>query len=58
MTNPAIIEVFQGGSIAFRINGGSIRRAGCFDVMKWRGRYPGCTIFINGVLCEYGAWSN
>lgn len=54
----AIIEVFQGPTVTFRINGGRIRRTGCFDVMEWRGRHPGCTIFINGALCDYGAWAD
>lgn len=55
--NAAIIEVFQGPTVTFRINGGRIRRADCFDVMYWRGRHPGCTIFINGNMCDYGAWA-
>lgn len=37
---------------------GRNRRTGCFDVMEWRGRHPGCTIFINGALCDYGAWAD
>ena len=55
--NAAIIEAFQGPAVTFRINGGRIRRTDCFDVMYWRNRLPGCTIFINGNLCDYGAWA-
>ena len=58
MSNAAIIEVFQGSTVTYRINGGRIRRTNCFDVMEWRANLPGCSIFINGAFCEYGAWAD
>ena len=42
-------------NITYRVNNGARRQCGTFDIMAWRQKLPGCTIYINGVLNTYGA---
>lgn len=59
MANATIINVVnQGAYLSVVVSGRTARRLPVFNVMVWRARHPGCVIFIDGKLCEYGAWAD
>jgi hypothetical protein len=45
----------KGTHLIVRFNNGAPRRMASFSVTEWRAKRPGCTIFIDGVLNDYGA---
>ena len=47
----------KGYHLIVRFNNGAPRRMASFDIMEWRAKRPGCSIFIDGILNDYGDWA-